>query len=218
MGWYNSGPPHYRGLLDNVRLYNNALSNTEVVADMNSDTVPTQPLAIVQSGVAATAIVIPTGTTTEVETVAANELQYHIKQATGVTLGIYGESSKPTTFGGLIYVGACNATAAAGINGSYLDDNAYVVRNVGNNFFLAGHDSSGNPLGMLHVNYTRIGTMLAVYRFLEQYMGVKWLWPGPEGEVIPTTANLEANGIAIIDKPVLKHTRLGDYNAWNWGF
>lgn len=218
VGWYNGGPPHYRGLLDNVRVYDNELLVGDVIADMSDDTTPTQPLAIVQSGLAATAIVIPTGTAIEVETVAANELQYHIKQATGVTLGIYQESSKPTTFGGLIYVGACNATAAAGINGSYLDDNFYVVRNVGSDFFLAGKDNAGNPLGMMHVNYTRIGTMLAVYRFLEQYMHVKWLWPGPKGEVIPTAVNLQTDGINIIDKPVLKHPHLIDYNTdWGWG-
>lgn len=217
VGWYNSGSYHYRGSLDNVRLYNNALSNAEIIADMSDDTTPTQPLAIVQSGVAVTAIIIPTGTTIEVETVAANELQYHIQQATGVTLAIYEEINKPATFSGLIYIGACNATAAAGIEGSYLDDNAYVARNVDNDFFLAGHDSSGNPLGMLYGNDTRIGTMLAVYKYLEKYMGVKWLWPGHKGEIIPATANIVASDIAIIGKPVLKHTRLNDYNTWNWG-
>lgn len=216
VGWYGI-EPHYRGSLDNVRLYDNALSTTEVIDDMNSDIVPTEPLTIVQSELAMTAIVIPTGAM-EVETVAANELQYHIEQATGVTLGVYEESSKPTTFDGLIYVGACDATAAVGIDGSYFDDNKYVLRNVGSDFFLAGQDSLGNPLGMLHVNNTRIGTMLAVYRFLEQHMGVKWLWPGPKGEVIPTMTDLVVDGLAIIDKPVLEHTRLNDYTEWNWNY
>lgn len=217
VGWYGS-VPHYRGLLDNVRLYNNALSDADVIADRDNDIKPTLPLTIVQSGLAATAIVIPTGTALEVETLAANELQYHIKQATGITLGIYEENNKPITFSGLIYVGACNATATAGINGNYLEDNAYVVRNVGSNLFFAGHDSSGNPLGMLHINDTRIGTMLAVYRFLEQYMQVKWLWPGSSGEVIPSTTDLVAGNIAIIDKPVIEHTRLNDSVEWDWGF
>jgi len=218
VGWYNSGSIHYRGQIDNIRLYNNALSSTEIIADKSSDIIPTQPLTIIQSGVAATAIVIPTGTTIETETVAANELQYHIKQATGITLGIYEENNKPTTFNGLIYIGKCDATASSGINAYYLDDNAYVVRNVGNDLFLSGHDSTGSPLGCLHLNDTRIGTMLAVYKYLEKYMGVKWLWPGPNGEVIPTTHDLVANNISIIGKPVLKHTRLQDYNPWNWGF
>ena len=214
LGWYGS-EPHYRGSLDNVRLYDNALSTADVIADMNSEVVPTLPLTIVESALAATAIVIPTGPL-EVETVAANELQYHIEQATGVILGIHEENVKPTTFDGLIYVGACDTTAAVGIEGSYLDDNGYVLRNIGSDLFLAGHDSPGNPLGMIHVNYTRIGSMLAVYRFLEDYMGVKWLWPGPIGEIIPTMTDLVADGIAIIDKPVLKHPHLIDYGEWNW--
>ncbi|HBG26076.1 MAG: hypothetical protein A2Y10_00350 [Planctomycetes bacterium GWF2_41_51] len=174
-----------------------------------------QPLSIIQSGVAETAIVIPTRANM-VEEHAADELQYHIMKATGVTLEIYKEANEPDNFYGLIYVGACNAAAEVGIDGNSLEDNGYLVRNVGPNLFFAGHDSSGNPLGCLQANYTRIGTMLAVYRFLEQEMNVKWLWPGPLGEIIPTVAAIEVNSINITGKPVLKHTRLHDYNIWNW--
>lgn len=216
VGWNSGGAPYYVGTLDNVRLYNNALSNTEIIADMSSDIAATQPLTMVQSGAAVTAIVIPTATSKQVEIVAANELQYHIKQATGATLQIYQENNKPTAYNGLIYIGSCNATAMAGIDCSYLEDNSYVIRNVGNNFFLAGNDTTGDPLGQLYGNNTHIGTMLSVYRFLEQYMGVKWLWPGPKGEVIPASSNLVANEISIIGKPVLKHARLNDtWFSWH---
>lgn len=30
------------------------------------------------------------------------------------------------------------------------------------------------------------GALYAVYRFLQQELGVRWLWPGPEGEFMPT--------------------------------
>lgn len=213
------GSTYYRGSMDNMRLYSHGLSSTEVTADMNRiGFFSSVSLTVVQSGIAKTAIIVPDGALEEVITVAANELQYHIEKATGVTLQIYPESSKPTVYNGLIYVGRCNATRLAGIQGSNLDLNGYIARSFGQNFFLAGHDTFGAALGMLHTNRTQIGTMLAVYRFLEKYMGVKWLWPGVSGEVVPHYDELVLSNINIIGKPVMTNTNLIDYNPdWGWG-
>ena len=208
----------FAGYLTQYASQNSGYAEDRPYLDITYIPEATTPLTIVQSGVGTTAIVIPTGPK-RVEEVAAEELQYHIQNATGVTLEIYEEVNEPTTFDGLIYLGACHATARAGIDGSSLDDNGYIVRNVGYNFFLAGHDDGGEPLGMIHRNYTQIGTMLAVYRFLEDYMAVKWLWPGVNGEVIPTTTDLTADGIDIVGKPILKNTLLIDYGMnYDWGW
>ena len=215
IGWYNSGTPHFRGMLDNVRLFNHAISATEVIADMTDDQpVAPSPLKAVWASAAATAIIKPDGLLDDTVTAAAEELQYHIQQATGVTLGIYTESSTPAGFAGYIYVGPCAATKQAGIEGDYLEQNTWVARSVGANLFLAGKDSYGDPFGALHTNYTNVGTLLAVYRFLENAMGVQWLWPGQSGEVIPTTTDLVFSDIDLFDEPVLKHTRLRDYGDW----
>ena len=40
IGWYNGGTPHFRGMLDNVRLFNHALSATEVIDDITDDQAP----------------------------------------------------------------------------------------------------------------------------------------------------------------------------------
>ena len=136
VGWYSS-TPYYRGSFDNIRLYNHALSTSEIIDDMNRDTLPAPiPLTIVQDGTAAAAIIIPDSCPSVVQ-YAAEELQYHVEKATGVTLDIVNENNKPSSYTGLIYLGACDATAAAGIEGSYLSDNGYVVRNFDSDMFVA---------------------------------------------------------------------------------
>ena len=174
---------------------------------------PCGVLTIVEAGVATTAIVIPAGACPEGVTYAAEELQYHIAEATGATLGIHTESNKPPDYNGLIYVGDCQATSAVGIHGSSFEDNGFMVRSIGADLYMAGHDSYGEVLGMLHGNKTRIGTLLAVYEFLQQCMGVKWLWPGQSGEAIPTYSSLTAENIDIMGKPILAHSRLRDYGS-----
>lgn len=216
IGWYGS-VPNYRGSLDNVRLYNHRLTDGEVVVDMNDNSVPgTEPLDIVSSGVGMTAIIYPDGG----DPAAAEELQYHIEQATGAVLSLHQEAGAPGGFDGLIYVGNCDTTAAAGIDGSALGANGYVIRNVGPDLFLAGDDSAGPIFGDLHTNDTRVGTLLAVYRFIEDNLDVQWLWPGPSGEIIPTRTDLVAANINITDKPTLMHTRMRDWGvtgSWGWG-
>ena len=98
IGWYGS-VPNYRGTLDNVRLYNHMLSDGDIVIDMNDNNViVNEPLAIVTGGVPMTAIVYPDAG----DPSAAQELQYHLAQATGATLDVYQESSAPGGFDGLI--------------------------------------------------------------------------------------------------------------------
>lgn len=212
---WNGGAPHFQGKLDAVRLYSHALAVTDVAALMDTDMWSYTPLTVVQNGLAAAAIVIP-NSPKPVESYAAQELQYHIQKASGATLAIYTEANKPAGFPGLIYVGACSAAAAAGIQGDYLDDNTYILKNFGTDYFFAGNDNAGEPLGMLHLSYTRIGSMLAVYHFLENAMQVKWLWPGTQGEVIPACSTISANESFVMGQPYLRHTRLNDASEWNW--
>ena len=53
------------------------------------------------------------------------------------------------------------------------------------------------------------GTLLAVYNFLDCQMGVRWLWPGKLGEVVPKVStirigNLDQTVDFAVDKfPVL---------------
>jgi hypothetical protein len=124
---------------------------------------------------------------------AAEELQYHVRKASGAELHIVPETDADAGVPHRIYLGQCRATQAAGIELEPEPPPAeiyatrwrvkHVLRTVGNNLFMTGHDSDG-PVGS-RFQMTRHGTLFAVYDFLENQMGVRWLWPGDLGEVIP---------------------------------
>lgn len=142
-----------------------------------------------------------------VETYAADELRYHIRKATGVTLEVRPESKRSPN-GAHIYLGACEKTKQSGIDGAGLEANARIIRTIGSDLFIAGRDSDGRVLHPFHTNRTRCGTLFGVYDFLEKELGVRWLWPGELGEHIPRTTTLTIGGWNETVLPKLQHSRL----------
>jgi len=81
------------------------------------------------------------------------------------------------------YLGATQAALKAGIDPAKLARDAYHIRSTGNTVYLVGRDSDGDPL---HKSLaTSVGTLFAVYDVLDNDLGVRWLWPGESGEVVP---------------------------------
>ncbi|HEX7008600.1 MAG TPA: DUF4838 domain-containing protein, partial [Phycisphaeraceae bacterium] len=150
---------------------------------------------------ARTAIVIP-DSPLRVEQYAAQELQHHIEKASGARLQIVREADQPDTYPGLIYVGNTQAARQAGINTAALEGNAFIIRLVGNRLFLAGQDNSADPLEVT----ARTGTLFAVYEFLEQQLGVRWLWPGELGEFVPPSADIRVQSWDQVQSPHLAWT------------
>lgn len=212
IGYYTTAP-HLKGSLDNVFIYNHALTASEVVTEMNRDIFAPSSLTIVSDASAASAIVIPDSSAYVVQE-AASQLQEYIHKSTGLTLGIYSESSKPTSFSGLIYLGSCNATAAAGIQASYLSNNSYIIRNFGGSLFLSGKDGSGTAYN----DTTFKGTMFAVYEFLGEQLGVRWLWPGETGKYVPSLNSITASNLNQIIVPQLIHSRLRSNGTYLLGY
>lgn len=140
---------------------------------------------------------------------AAEELQYHIERSTGAKLPIVPERDAPTT-GPLVLLGSCTATEAAGVATEGLPPNGFILRLVGNRFYMAGDDTEGNAAWVLHGNRTRVGTLFAVYEFLERHMGIRWLWPGELGEVIPKRSSLSVSEWEQTGRPAFVHTRWRD--------
>ena len=136
-----------------------------------------------------TLIVLPQ-TPTISERFAAKELKYHLEKATGRTFPIMSEevmSEGQCRF----YIGNVKALARVGIDFATLKVEERIVKGVGKDVFLAGGEQPGFDRIVSSKIYHREyglaggGTLYAVYDFLERDMGVKWLWPGELGEVIP---------------------------------
>ena len=147
---------------------------------------------------------------------AAQELQYHIRESTGVTVPFKRESEKPSGKG-LIYLGACQQTKTSGIATDDLVPNACIIKLVDGDLFLVGDNNSGvfgydatHGPWTIALYPTRIGTRFSVYEFLEEHMAVKWLWPGKSGEVIPKYTEIQVTSWDSTWRPPLISVNLGD--------
>ena len=130
-------------------------------------------------------------------TFAAKELAYHIQRATGKKIPVISESAvKPKQK--YFYLGSCKANAA--LNAGKLPWNTGIIKVNANSIQIAGLDGSSK---LLH-DTNSTGTLFAVYEFLEKYFGVRWIWPGKSGEVIPRRRYLVIKEGEFTVKPLLR--------------
>ncbi|MHB0939051.1 MAG: DUF4838 domain-containing protein [Armatimonadota bacterium] len=118
---------------------------------------------------------------------AARELVEHIERATGVSLPIVTEGNIPAQPADRVYLGDTAAARAAGIDGAELPPEVAVLRTARNTLYIVGHDGPGDPLSAAN---PWSGTLWGVYELLETKMGVRWLWLGELGIVVPKTKKL----------------------------
>ena len=138
----------------------------------------------------------PTGS----ERFAAQELKYHLAKATGESLPIVFEPKKANA-GRHYFVGRVAALAAVGVAPAAFRPEERLVKGVGNDiYFVGGEIPDFDALRARSSDwetygYAGGGTLYAVYDFLEKDMGVRWLWPGELGEVIPRRAVPSLDGV-----------------------
>ena len=158
----------------------------------------------------AKAIIVTADDPSPVAAYAAKELAEHVKKATGVTLSVVTESNIPEGNFSRIFIGVTKSAAAQGIQPDKLDNDAFILRTVGNDLFILGkEDKSKFPLDLYH-GYS--GTMFGVSEILERYLGVRWLWPGKLGTFIPHKDNVSIDKINETVTPRLLLRDIG-YNA-----
>lgn len=130
---------------------------------------------------------------------AAGELQFHIKKITGATLPIV-KAGEPVA-GQRIFVGMTEETRAVGLKYHALKSQEYVITNSADGLILIGQDPdadsnrAGEPFspGQIPEFYSQVGTLYAVYDFLERSCGVRWYAPGDDGMVHPATNTFTVN-------------------------
>ncbi|MFW6039146.1 MAG: DUF4838 domain-containing protein [bacterium] len=145
---------------------------------------------------------------------AAEELQYHLEQMSGATVPIVAESDLDASDADAseatrIYVGQSEALKAQGIDTSTFEPETLMVRTLDRALVLAGDDRGAHDepfYGDLHT-----GTLYAVYDFLQDELGCRWVWSGPTGEVIPKRKTIEIGELSVKETPQLirRHFRAG---------
>jgi hypothetical protein len=121
---------------------------------------------------------------TESETFAAAELKNYLEKATGATFAITEEGNDPGNSHG-IYVGWTQFAAARGTVPSKLSGQEWVMQTVGQDLVLTG----GRPVGSLY----------AVYEFLEKNVGCHWL--DRNTEIVPRRSDLTVLPLKVQAKP-----------------
>jgi len=212
------------------------LQHSEAFAGMLQNSVPRAAnvgFKVVENNTAHAIIVTPENPSHVVQ-YAVQELQSHVLTATGVKLEIVSEKDVDTlgkTTLNRIYVGQSAASQNVGIRVDDLAPNSFRKKTIANAVFLIGKDDNGKPTEPATRSYAAhwkgfvigapplddavsMGSLFAVYDWLEQQVGVKWLWPGEAGTFVPTSKVLL--GGAIGDQtvvPSLIHSR-PRINAW----
>jgi hypothetical protein len=168
-------------------------------------------MEIVKAGRPVATVVVPDAPLPAV-TAAADELQYHVRKATGAKLDVVKESAAPKQ-GARLFLGATRAAAKQGLSVSSDTANAFRIELVGQSLFILGDDSNGPVFGVQQNNHTRVGTLFGVYEFLEKRLGVRWIWPGELGEVIPPAHDIAVEKWDQHGRPAFLHARWRDRAA-----
>jgi len=147
------------------------------------------------------ATVILSAEATAEEREAAQELVQYVERATGARLPI-AASADPLTVTRIL-VGGSASPPNVRRQIEKLQPDGYIIRvSPDYSIILAGQK--------------RHGTSFAVYQFLERFLGVRWLWPGESGEVVPATKNLALDLSSRTEEPAYLWRSLGPGGAL-WG-
>ncbi|MBM4047049.1 MAG: DUF4838 domain-containing protein, partial [Planctomycetes bacterium] len=163
-----------------------------------------EALTLVQDHEPAAVIVLPDSPAPS-QTLAAEELQRYVERISRAKLPIVTASKLPGDDARVrVHVGNSPRVAELGVKIAELPREGFVIKTVGNNLVLAGEDgtASDKATDPFHP-YVRTGTLFAVYAFLEDELGVRWLWPGETGEVVPKQSTIKVGSLDRKEHPLL---------------
>lgn len=137
---------------------------------------------------------------------AAREFQDHVQKSSGIILDIVSEDAIPSDSRSKIFIGSGKTTAEAALSTEDLENNGFWIASTENALFLLGKDGKGIPP---RDDSSPMGTLFAVYQWLDNQLGVRWLWPGENGAFIPKKTEItEPGNRRKVYTPALLHSRL----------
>ena len=138
---------------------------------------------------------------------AAAELNHHLKQVTGTELPVRKDNENIT--GNRILVGESCATRKLGFRCKDFKEQEYIVKVIDNQLLLMGFDDQRK--GSLDYQekgvwdefdfWTPVGSLYAVYDFLERVCGIRWYLPTKLGSVIPEKSTISVSSLDIRRHP-----------------
>ena len=135
---------------------------------------------------------------------AAQELQGYIEKSTSAKLPIIaGEAPAKSHF---IALGDTPAARAAGIGANEVPLEGFRLVSRDGNLFIAGPDTGDNETTT--EGGTSTGTLNGVYTFIEEYLDVRWLLPGPMGEDVPPRPSVIVPAVDRIEHPFFHNRRV----------
>lgn len=164
---------------------------------------PPDGVPVVRDG-KAEAVIVTADRPTAVARYAAQELVYHVERATGAKLAVVTEATVPPAGTARIYLGDGRATRAAGIDVKALPPEGFTLRVADAALIIAGDDGPGDPLDQ----DVRAGTLFGVYEWLGRDLGVRWLWPGELGTVVPRAGTVVARPVSETVTPRFAQRRV----------
>jgi hypothetical protein len=135
---------------------------------------------------------------------AAGDLQYHLQKIAGRKIPLVESTVAPQ--GGMHFIVGPGVLPEQDAAIAKLPREGWMILSVKNGLLLAGDDASNVPVTNYH----------AVPLFLEKYCGVRWVWPGASGEVIPQNPKLNIPTLNQQGAPELKRRKLDFYYARWW--
>jgi len=136
---------------------------------------------------------------------AALELADYLERITGAKIPVTDTvEAKKIETGGVIFVGPSKYTDALGISRERTDfgPGGYLIKTTGRNIVILGDDTE-TGVGKMDTpgGGGDAGTYYGTSAFLEKFGGVRWLWPGELGTVVPKRKMLSIPRVEIHAQP-----------------
>jgi hypothetical protein len=170
------------------------------------------PLKLVDNHISFSEIVLSSNPT-EQEKKAAESFAASVKKSTGAEIPILLEATaKSDVKEGVvqIFIGDTSAARAEGLKASALPEETYRLIAKPGKVILVGRDRNRETLHSVDSK----PTTWALNQILDQYLGVRWLWPGKLGTYIPKSSSLFVPQLDVTYQPdlMLRRLRL----IWSW--
>lgn len=165
-------------------------------------------VALVENGVAKADVVLAADASAD-EQSAATELVHYIEKITGAQLPIRATArrGRSAVLVGLSVLPEATRARLRRVRGEgfIVEAGSVRVRRLADEGSMVYEDSDAVVLAGTGPQ----GTSFAVYEFLERFAGVRWLWPGEVGEVVPPQKSLAIKQTALLAEPAFLWRNLG---------